>query len=52
MAAAPVPLKYVEIARIQRHFLKQIRVQVGPLVVFYSGQQGVRLFSQLAEPSR
>ena len=44
----PAPLKYGEIARIQRHFLIQINVQVGPLVVTSDGGPLACVFGQLA----
>ena len=52
MAAVSAPLKYGEIARIQRHFLTQIHVQVGPLVVALRGEQTACVSDQLAGPGQ
>lgn len=52
MAAVPEPLKYGEIARIQRHFLTQIHVQVGLLVVRWDDGRSACVFGQLAGPGQ
>ena len=52
IAAAPVPLKYGEIARIQRHFLTQIHVQVGPLVVISQCLKHTCVISQPVGPGK
>ena len=52
MAAVPAPLKYGEIARIRRHFLTQIHVQFGPLVVTLRGGQATCVSGQLAGPGQ
>ena len=52
MAAVPAPLKYGEIARIQRHFLTQIHVQVGPLVVALQCAPSASVSGQLAGPGQ
>ena len=48
----PAPLKYGEIARIQRHFLTQIHVQVGPLVVALPRVRSACVSGHLAGPGQ
>ncbi len=52
MAGVPAPLKYGEIARIQRHFLTQNHVQVGPLVVCSFRGMFAWVFGQLDGPGK